>query len=235
MAHHFKKTQKTLFFTLVIAAIIFGNAPSVFSMGSGDGNGGSAQQPADQQGPSGNGVSGTQSCGTTADCEQGQACVNNVCVASSQNSNTGDQSLEASGSCKEDTDCADGQTCKNYSCVGPTGSGTSNTSGVGNNNGDGGATSPAGLEKLRGFTKDLNKLKVGSAQELMGVLIRGLMGILGTIALIMMLYGGILWMTARGNSESTSKARDTILWAGLGIVVIFASYALVNFVFEIFR
>lgn len=88
---------------------------------------------------------------------------------------------------------------------------------------------------LSQYADQLNKLKVDNLPALIGTLIKGLMGIIGTVALVMMLYGGITWMTARGNSESTQKARDTILWAGLGIVLIFASYALVDFVFEIFR
>ncbi len=88
---------------------------------------------------------------------------------------------------------------------------------------------------LKKFADQLNKLEAKTLPALIGVIIKGLMGIIGTVALVMMLYGGILWMTARGNSETTTKARDTILWAGLGIVVIFASYALVDFIFEIFR
>lgn len=88
---------------------------------------------------------------------------------------------------------------------------------------------------LSKYADQLNKLKVDNVQDLIGIIVRGVMGVIGTVALVMMLYGGITWMTARGNSESTQKARDTILWAGLGIILIFASYALVDFVFEIFR
>ncbi|MBP9732273.1 MAG: hypothetical protein KBD29_02325 [Candidatus Magasanikbacteria bacterium] len=89
--------------------------------------------------------------------------------------------------------------------------------------------------QLSQYADKLNKLKVDNVEGLIGIIVRGVMGIIGTVALVMMLYGGVTWMTARGNSERTQKARDTILWAGLGIVLIFASYALVDFVFEIFR
>jgi len=82
----------------------------------------------------------------------------------------------------------------------------------------------------------LNKLgDITRPQQLIGRVIGGLMGILGSIALVMMIYGGIMWMTAGGNSTRQEKALQTILWAGLGIMMIFASYALVNFIFEIFR
>jgi cbb3-type cytochrome oxidase subunit 3 len=95
------------------------------------------------------------------------------------------------------------------------------------------ASESSSTTPLSQYADQLNKLKVNNVQDLIGIIIRGLMGVIGTVALVMMLYGGITWMTARGNSESIQKARDTILWAGLGIILIFASYALVNFLFDV--
>lgn len=96
------------------------------------------------------------------------------------------------------------------------------------------ATTATSVPKID-FSK-LNKLgTITKPQQLIGKIISGLMGILGTTALVMMIYGGVMWMTAGGNSARQEKALQTILWAGLGIMMIFASYALVNFVFEIFR
>ncbi len=81
----------------------------------------------------------------------------------------------------------------------------------------------------------LNKLKVTNLPALIGMVIRGLMGVAGMIAFIMILYGGILWMTAAGNASQQEKAQNTIVWSGLGIILIFASYALISFIFDIFR
>jgi hypothetical protein len=53
-------------------------------------------------------------------------------------------------------------------------------------------------------------------------------------SLLMFLYGGILWMTAAGDSARTEKARSILVWSSLGLAVIFASYAIVKFVFEAF-
>jgi len=58
--------------------------------------------------------------------------------------------------------------------------------------------------------------------------------VVGTIALIIFIYAGILWMTAHGNAEREKKAMDTIVWASIGILVILSSYALVNFILEAF-
>jgi len=61
------------------------------------------------------------------------------------------------------------------------------------------------------------------------------MGIMGSLALTMIVYGGILWMTAMGNGDREKKGFSIIVWSSLGIAVIFASYALVDLVFEIFN
>jgi hypothetical protein len=78
----------------------------------------------------------------------------------------------------------------------------------------------------------LNKLRATSIQGFLGIAIRMATGILGTIALSMMVYGGFLWLTSAGNASQVEKARNVILYGALGIFVIFGSYALVNFVFE---
>ncbi|MBI4281078.1 hypothetical protein HY628_02695 [Candidatus Uhrbacteria bacterium] len=67
---------------------------------------------------------------------------------------------------------------------------------------------------------------------ILGRIVRVLLGIVGSIALIMFIYGGFLWMTARGDSDQVKKARDILVWASLGLMAIFASYAAVKFIVE---
>ena len=62
---------------------------------------------------------------------------------------------------------------------------------------------------------------IGTALSMISVLFFGLM-----------LYGGIMWMTARGKSENTQKALDTIIAAIIGVVIVLAAYAITNFVFS---
>ena len=69
-----------------------------------------------------------------------------------------------------------------------------------------------------------------SPQELIGRIINAVLGIVGSIALAMFIYGGFTWMTAAGGAEKVQKGKDILIWAAIGLVVIFASYALVNFV-----
>ncbi len=68
-------------------------------------------------------------------------------------------------------------------------------------------------------------------QTLIGKIINAALGIVGSIALLMFIYGGFVWMTAAGNEQSVTKGRDILIWATVGLIIIFSSYALVKFVF----
>lgn len=73
---------------------------------------------------------------------------------------------------------------------------------------------------------------VNSLSQIYGKVIYAFLGMSGVIALIMFIYGGFHWMTAGGNEEKVKKGRDTLLWAALGLVVIFSSYAILRTIFE---
>jgi len=61
-------------------------------------------------------------------------------------------------------------------------------------------------------------------------LIRVALGFLGVIAVVIVLYGGVMWMTAGGNEDRVTKARK-IMTAGLiGLIIILAAYAIASFV-----
>ena len=67
-------------------------------------------------------------------------------------------------------------------------------------------------------------------QTFIGGIIRAILGIVGSLALVMFIYGGFIWMTAAGNAEQVAKGRNILVWATIGLIVIFTSYALVRFV-----
>lgn len=69
-------------------------------------------------------------------------------------------------------------------------------------------------------------------QLIIGNVIRAALGIVGSIALLMMIYGGFMWLTSMGNSEKVEKGKATLIWAVLGLVVIFGAYALTEFILK---
>lgn len=55
-------------------------------------------------------------------------------------------------------------------------------------------------------------------------------GILGTIAVLMMVMGGIKYIIAKGNPGDLAKAKDTILYAAIGLGICIMAYSIVLFV-----
>lgn len=78
-----------------------------------------------------------------------------------------------------------------------------------------------------------NPLGTKSIPELIGRIIKGALGIVGSLSLIMFIFGGLTWMTSGGNEEKIKKGKQIIIWSVFGIVVIFTSYSVLNLIFEI--
>lgn len=73
-----------------------------------------------------------------------------------------------------------------------------------------------------------NPLANTNASELIGTIIKGILTVLGSVSLFMMVWGGFQWLTSAGNTEKVEKGTKTMMWAVIGVVVVLASYVLVN-------
>ncbi|PIT90252.1 MAG: hypothetical protein COU22_03200 [Candidatus Komeilibacteria bacterium CG10_big_fil_rev_8_21_14_0_10_41_13] len=60
--------------------------------------------------------------------------------------------------------------------------------------------------------------------------IRILLGLLGIIAVAIVVYGGYLWMTSRGDEKQIETARKILINGAIGLVIIVAAYAIAQFV-----
>jgi len=65
---------------------------------------------------------------------------------------------------------------------------------------------------------------------IIGNIVRILLGLLGIILVVLLVYAGFLWMTARGASEQVDKAKDIIRNAIIGIAIVLLAYAITGFV-----
>ena len=81
----------------------------------------------------------------------------------------------------------------------------------------------------------LNKMDSTNIPVIIGRAVKGILSIMGSIAFVMYMYGGVLFMTAAGNASKEEKAKKVLVWTTLGLVVVLASYIIVDFVFEAFR
>lgn len=75
----------------------------------------------------------------------------------------------------------------------------------------------------------------GDLPGMIATIIKYALGLVGAIALAMIVYGGFLYITAAGDQKQIEKAKIVIIYAVIGIVVIGVSYALVQFVVGAFN
>lgn len=59
------------------------------------------------------------------------------------------------------------------------------------------------------------------------------LSLMGAIFLVLAIYGGYNWMTARGNEEQVEKAKKTITNAVIGLIIVLAAYAMVRLVVDV--
>jgi magnesium-transporting ATPase (P-type) len=70
----------------------------------------------------------------------------------------------------------------------------------------------------------------GSLQTNIKNIINVMLILIGIVAVIMLIVGGFRYVLSNGNEKAVSGAKDTILYAVIGIVVALLSFAIVNFV-----
>ncbi len=93
---------------------------------------------------------------------------------------------------------------------------------------------------VEGITNDQTKSFVYSAKfnesieigDVIAMTVKGFLAVLGIIFIILMLTAGYNWMTAGGEEEKVTKAKDMIKRAIIGLFIVIASYAITAFVFK---
>ena len=61
-------------------------------------------------------------------------------------------------------------------------------------------------------------------------IINVIIGIVGFLAVVMIIIGGISYTTSAGDANKVKKAKDTIMYGVIGLVVAILAFAIVNFV-----
>lgn len=65
-----------------------------------------------------------------------------------------------------------------------------------------------------------------------GAVINAALSIIGVIFVVLMVYGGYLWMTAGGNEEQITKAKKLVINSTIGLAITLASYTISYFVIK---
>lgn len=90
---------------------------------------------------------------------------------------------------------------------------------------------------IKGNLKDFGDVSYGKSAEtnpvkVVGTVIKSGLGIMGVLLIIYLVYGGMMWMTAEGDSGKVDKAKAILRNAIIGLIIVMASYAIAAFVVD---
>jgi len=67
-----------------------------------------------------------------------------------------------------------------------------------------------------------------SVREFIQKIVNYALSFLGLVAILLIIYAGVMYLTAGGQTEQTDKAKKTIGYTAIGLILILGSYAIVN-------
>lgn len=82
---------------------------------------------------------------------------------------------------------------------------------------------------------EICKNKNEKAEPLIGKIVNVMLFITGAISTIMIIVGGIFYAISTGDSGKVARAKNTIMYAIVGLVVSLLAYAIINFVLGVFN
>jgi len=77
------------------------------------------------------------------------------------------------------------------------------------------------------------KNKSDNASSLIGTIVSTLLFLVGALAVIMIIYSGISYVISTGDAGKVAKAKNTLMYSIVGLVVALIAYALVKWVFNL--
>jgi hypothetical protein len=77
-------------------------------------------------------------------------------------------------------------------------------------------------------------VKDKSSSQVVGAIVNTLLYVVGGLSVVMIIVGGLLYVTSQGDSGGITRAKNTILYAVIGLIVSFLAYAIVNWVLHLF-
>ncbi len=90
----------------------------------------------------------------------------------------------------------------------------------------GGLTKP----ETTGYSDELRQAE--NVRDYIKNVVKFALGFLGIIAIVVIIYGGFLYLTAAGKEDKAGTGKKTITYAVIGLLIIMASFAIVNTVLQ---
>ena len=90
-----------------------------------------------------------------------------------------------------------------------------------------------GIDKSKETTGMGDEGSDADVNNIVQTVITFLIWLVGVLAVIMIIYGGILYTTSGGDPSKTKKGKDTILYGIVGLVIAILAFVIVNFVINV--
>lgn len=74
-----------------------------------------------------------------------------------------------------------------------------------------------------------------SANKLIGTIVNTLLFLVGTLSVIMIIVAGIWYVTSSGDTTKVTRAKNTLTYAIVGLLVALLAFAIVNWVLKLFK
>jgi TRAP-type C4-dicarboxylate transport system permease small subunit len=88
------------------------------------------------------------------------------------------------------------------------------------------------LENLRIVAEAAGFTNPQTLPEIIGAIVGTFLSLIGVIFMILIMYGGFIWMTSGGNEQKVYKAKSILRNSIIGVIIIMSSYAITRWVFE---
>ncbi|MDD4271236.1 MAG: hypothetical protein PHF50_00325 [Patescibacteria group bacterium] len=89
------------------------------------------------------------------------------------------------------------------------------------------------LDKVAGDKGAGYDTGITEPDEMISLVINTILSFIGVVFLALAIYGGYTWMTARGNEELVTKAKNTLTNAIIGLILVLAAYGISWYVVKV--
>ena len=94
---------------------------------------------------------------------------------------------------------------------------------------------PYGTRTALGATQGALPYSVAGSDSVPGIIgkvVAVILSFIGIIFFLLVLFAGFMWMSAMGNTERVTKAKDILEAAAIGLLIVLGAYAITRFVFQ---
>jgi hypothetical protein len=113
--------------------------------------------------------------------------------------------------------------------------GTGTTGAGGDDKGNGGTTTNPSFTSGNMTTVDIpNLIGATSFTQLVQNILKWMLGMAGSVALLMLIYGGVIYITSTGDQTKAQQGKKIVTWTIAGLFVILMSYSFILVLDEIF-